>query len=137
MCTSSWTNPRDGGVPSAIDPLIECTAATRSLTSYTGGAAFLAAYKAAYPRSSPSAYGILGYEAMMLGLNTIARLGSGGDSKSAVLSALFSLTDRHSALGTYGFDRDGDTTLRSVGLYRVGRSGDPVFLRTITPTQVL
>jgi branched-chain amino acid transport system substrate-binding protein len=137
MCTSAWTNPRDGGVLSAIDPLIECTAMTRSLTSYPGGQKFLAAYKAAYPGASPSPYAILGYEAMMLGLSTIARLGPNGDSKSAVRSALFSTTNRHSALGTYDFDSDGDTTLRSYGLYRVGRSGDPVFLRTITPAQVL
>ena len=73
----------------------------------------------------------------MLGLSTIARLGSGGDSKSAVLSALFSTTDRHSALGTYSFDRNGDTTLRSYGLYKVGRGGDPVFVRAITPPPVL
>jgi branched-chain amino acid transport system substrate-binding protein len=137
MCTSSWTNPRDGGVPSAIDRLIECTAIARSLNSYPGGPKFVAAYKAAYPGASPSPYAILGYEAMLLGLTTIARLGPNGDSKSAVRSALFSTTDRHSALGTYGFDSDGDTTLRSFGLYRVGRGGDPVFIRTITPAQAL
>src|ERR1700733_5519614 len=34
MCTSSWTNPKDGGVPAAVDPLIECTEVTQSLTSY-------------------------------------------------------------------------------------------------------
>jgi hypothetical protein len=50
---------------------------------------------------------------------------------------LFSTTDRRSVLGTYGFDRDGDTTLRSYGLYRVGRSGNPVFVRTITPAEAL
>ena len=137
MCTSSWTNPRDGGVSSAIDRLIECTAPTRSVISYPGGPKFLAAYRAAYAGASPSPYAIVGYEAMMLGLSTIARLGSGGDSKSAVLSALFSTTDRHSALGTYSFDRNGDTTLRSYGLYKVGRGGDPVFVRTITPPPVL
>jgi len=133
MCTSAWTNPRDGGVPAAIDPLIECTAVPLSLDAYPGGRAFAAAYRARYRVSNPSPYAILGYEAMSLGLSTIASLGARGDSKSALLSALFSTTDRHSVLGTYGFDRDGDTTLRSYGLYRVGRSGDPVFVRTITP----
>jgi branched-chain amino acid transport system substrate-binding protein len=137
MCRSSWTNWRDGGVPAVIDPLIECTAVTRSLSDYPGGEAFLAAYHARYHVADPNPYAILGYEAMKLGLSTIAGLGANGDSKSAVLSALFSTTDRHSVLGTYGFDRNGDTTMRSYGLYKVGSSSDPVFVRTITPPHVL
>jgi branched-chain amino acid transport system substrate-binding protein len=137
MCTSAWTNPNDGGVPAGIDSLIECTAATRSVTSYPGGRTFLAAYRTTYRGEGASPYAILGYEAMKLGLSTIAGLGADGDSKSAVLSALFSTADRRSVLGTYSFDRNGDTTLRACGLYRVGRSGDPVFVRTITPPHVL
>ena len=137
MCTSAWTNPRDGGVPAAIDPLIECTEVTQSLTAYPGGKAFLAAYRARYPGSNPSSYAILGYEAMRLGLSTIAGLGNNGDSKSAVLSALFATSNRHSVLGTYSFEKDGDTTLKAIGLYKVGASGNPKFLRTITPARVL
>ena len=49
---------------------------------------------------------------MRLGLSTIAGLGNNGDSKSAVLSALFATTNRHSVLGTYSFKKDGDTTLK-------------------------
>ena len=78
-----------------------------------------------------------GYEAMKLGLSTIASLGNSGDSKSAVLSALFATAGRRSVLGTYSVDRDGDTTLRSIGLYKVGPTGDPAFWRTITPARVL
>ena len=137
MCTSSWTNARDGGVPAVVDPLIECTAVTRRLSDYPGGKAFLAAYRARYDVADPNPYAILGYEAMKLGLSTIAGLGANGDSKSAVLSALFATTDRHSVLGTYGFDKNGDTTMRSYGVYKVGPSGDPVFVRTITPPHVL
>ena len=136
MCTSAWTNPRDGGVPPRIDPLIQCTEVTLSLSAYPGGKAFLDAYKAKYGVSNPSPYAIFGYEAMSLGLSTIASLGPRGDSKSAVLSALFSTTDRHSVLGTYGFEHSGDTTLRTYGLYKVGSNGDPVFVRTITPPHV-
>ena len=137
LCTRSWTNPARGGVPAAIDPLIECTAVTRNLTAYPGGKAFRAAYRARYGVADPSPYAILGYEAMELGLSTIARLGANGDSKSAVLRALFSTTDRHSVLGIYGFDRNGDTTLRSYGLYKVGPNGDPRYIRTLTPPHVL
>ena len=137
MCTRAWTNPKEGGVPASIGPLIECIAVTRDPAAYPGGRAFLAAYNAAYGTANPSHYAILGYEAMKLGLSTIAGLGANGDSKSAVLAALFSTTDRHSVLGTYSFDRDGDTSLRSYGLYKVGPGGNPTFLRTITPPRVL
>jgi branched-chain amino acid transport system substrate-binding protein len=137
MCTSDWTNSRDGGVPPSIDRLIQCTAVTLGVSAYPGGKAFLAAYRRAYGVADPSPYAILGYEAMRLGLSTIATLGTDGDSKSAVLNALFSTTARHSVLGTYGFDKNGDTTLRSYGLYRIGQTGNPVFVKTITPQRPL
>src|SRR5579884_4566003 len=111
MCTSSWTNAKDGGVPASIDPLIECTVATQDLSAYPGGKQFLAAYKAKYGPTPPDPYAIYGYEAMKLGLDTIASLGSNGNNKADVLKALFAITARHSVLGTYGFDKNGDTTL--------------------------
>jgi ABC-type branched-subunit amino acid transport system substrate-binding protein len=106
------------------------------VSAYPGGKTFLAGYEARYAGSSPSPYAILGYEAMSLGLSTIANLGSNGDSKSAVRRALFATSDRSSVLGIYGFDRDGDTTLRTYGLYKVGPDGNPTFARTITPPRV-
>jgi branched-chain amino acid transport system substrate-binding protein len=137
VCTSSYTGAKQGGVPAAIDPLIECTVATQNLTAYPGGKQFLASYKAKYGVASPDPYAIYGYEVMKLGLDTIASLGSQGNSKSAVLKALFAITARHSVLGTYGFDKNGDTTLKSYGLYKVGPDGSPVFFKTLTPTKVL
>ena len=71
---------------------------------------------------------------MTLGLHTIA---SAGDSKSAVLGDLFATTQRSSVLGAYRFDADGDTTLRSYGLYQVDRAGEPVFEKAITPTRTV
>ncbi len=136
-CTSSYTSQKAGGVPAAIDPLMECTVATQDLTAYPGGKAFLAAYKAKYGRRQPDPYAIYGYEAMKLGLDTIAKLGSQGNNKAAVLKALFATKSRSSVLGTYGFDKNGDTTLKSYGLYKVGPTGDPVFYKTITPTQTV
>ena len=137
MCSSAWTDVKDGGVPASIDPLIECTVATQDLSAYPGGKAFLAAFTKQYGISNPDPYAIYGYEVMKLGLQTIASLGAKGDSKSAVLKALCAITDRHSVLGTYGFDKNGDTTLKSYGLYKVGPTGDPVFLKTITPTKTV
>ncbi len=137
VCTDSYTAASKGGVPASIDPLIECTVATQDLAAYPGGKAFLAAYKAAYGTANPDPYAIYGYEVMKLGLDTIASLGAQGNNKSAVLKALFATTARSSVLGTYGFDKNGDTTLKSYGLYKVGSNGEPVFYQTITPTKTV
>ena len=137
MCTSSWTDPSMGGVPASIDPLIQCTVATQNLNAYPGGKSFLAAYKAKYGVSNPDPYSIYGYEAMKLGLDTIRGLGSSGNSKSAVLHALFATKARPSVLGTYGFNANGDTTLKSYGLYKVGSNGQLVFYKTLIPTKTV
>jgi branched-chain amino acid transport system substrate-binding protein len=133
ICSSAISNPKDHGIPASLDPLFHCTVATLDLLAYPGGRTFLAAYKAKYGVSNPDPYAIYGYEAMKLGLDTISSLGAKGDSKSAVLAALFAIKARHSVLGTYGFDANGDTTLKSYGLYIVGKTGDPTFSKTITP----
>jgi branched-chain amino acid transport system substrate-binding protein len=137
VCSDTWTSAAKGGVPAAIDPLIQCTVATLDLTAYPGGKDFLAAYKAKYGSANPDPYAIYGYEVMKLGLDTIAKLGAQGNSKSEVLKALFATTQRNSVLGTYGFDKNGDTTLKSYGLYKVGPNGEPVFFKTITPTKTV
>ena len=137
ICTDSWTNAKKGGVPAALDPLMQCTQASRDLNAYPGGKAFLAAYKAKYGVSNPDPYAIYGYEVMKLGLDTIRGLGAQGNSKSAVLKALFAIKARPSVLGTYGFNKNGDTTLKSYGLYKVGSNGEPVFYKTVTPTKTV
>ncbi len=133
VCSSAISNPKMHGIPASLDPLFHCTVATLDLLAYPGGRTFLAAYKAKYGVSSPDPYAIYGYEAMKLGLETIASLGSQGNSKSAVLKALFAIKARHSVLGTYGFDANGDTTLKSYGLYVAGKTGNPTFSKTLTP----
>ena len=72
-----------------------------------------------------------------LGLDTISKLGAQGNSKSAVLKALFATQNRNSVLGTYGFDKNGDTTLKAYGLYKVGSNGEPVFFKSLTPTKTV
>ena len=137
VCTGTWTAASQGGVPAAIDPLIECTVATQNLTAYPGGRQFLAAYQAKYGVANPDPYSIYGYVAMKLALDTISSLGAQGNSKSAILAALFADKSIQSVLGTYGFNANGDTTLKSYGLYKVGSNGDPVFYQTITPTKTV
>ena len=136
VCTDSYTNAAKGGVPAAIAPLIECTVPTQDLHSYPGGKDFLAAYQAKYGVANPDPYSIYGYEAMKLALDTIKSLGAQGNSKTAVLHALFAIKARQSVLGTYGFNAKGDTTLKAFGLYKVGSNGELVFFQSITPTKV-
>jgi branched-chain amino acid transport system substrate-binding protein len=136
MCLSSWTDPKQGGVPLSLDPLMECTVATLDLSAYPGGKTFLAAYKAKYGGGTPAPYAIYGYEAMKLVLDTISKLGSQGNNKTAVLHALLATKNRNSVLGTYSFDKNGDTTLKAYGLYKVV-NGQLVFKQTLTPTHVV
>jgi len=134
ICTSSYTSAKEGGVPASIDPQIKCTVATQDLSAYPGGRKFLSDYKAKYGESNPDPYAIYGYAAMKLGLDTIAGLGANGSDKAAVTKALFATKSEPSVLGPIGFQSNGDTTLKSYGLYKVDSSGAPEFIKTITPT---
>ena len=131
ICESGFTNPAKHGIPAALGKHFKCTVATLNLSSYPGGEAFLKAYTAKYNDAHPDPYAIYGYEAMKLGLDTISSLGAKGNDKAAVLAALFATKNRSSVLGTYSFDKNGDTSLTAYGLYKVGPSGDPTFLKTI------
>jgi branched-chain amino acid transport system substrate-binding protein len=137
VCTDSYTDAAKGGIPASLYPLTECTVATQDLAAYPGGKAFLAAYKAKYGVSDPDPYAIYGYEVMKLALDTIKGLSAQGDNKSAVLRALFSTTPRQSVLGSFAFNANGDTTLKSYGLYKVKPNGEPVFFKTVTPTKTV
>jgi branched-chain amino acid transport system substrate-binding protein len=132
VCSGGETNPAKGGFPASIAPMFHCTVATQGLTSYPGGRAFLAAYKAKYGVSNPDPYSIYGYEAMKLGLDTIAKLGASGNNRAAILSALYATKGYAGAIGTYGFDANGDTTLKQYGLYKVGPDGNPEYIKSIT-----
>jgi branched-chain amino acid transport system substrate-binding protein len=137
VCTDSYTNASKGGIPASLYPLTQCTVATQNLEAYPGGKDFLAAYKAKYGVADPDPYAIYGFEVMKLGLDTVKSLGAKGNSKADVLKALFATKDRQSVLGTYGFNSNGDTTLKSYGLYKVGSNGEPVFFTTLTPTKTV
>ena len=130
-------SPRPSGTPTAAAARIGVAVLRR----HAGGWALIAALAAL-----PVYYGVSdlvnGYQAGVVAGHPVvhhdlSKLGSKGNDKSAVLSALFSTTNRNSVLGTYGFDKNGDTTLKSYGLYKVAANGDPVFFKTITPTKTV
>ncbi|HSO99128.1 MAG TPA: branched-chain amino acid ABC transporter substrate-binding protein, partial [Solirubrobacteraceae bacterium] len=132
VCSGGETNPAKGGFPKSIGPLFHCTQAAQGLTAYPGGRSFLSAYKAAYGTSNPDPYSIYGYEAMKLTLDTIKKLGAQGNSKSAVLKGLFATKDYPGAIGTYSFDANGDISIKTYGLYKVGSDGNPEFVKGVT-----
>jgi branched-chain amino acid transport system substrate-binding protein len=133
IAESTYTDPRLGGIPTALDPRILITVATLGGSAYPpAGRGFLAGY--AHVFGSPPPYAIFGYEAMSLMLDAIARATDGGHRtawRSHVVAALFETRDRHSVLGTYSIDANGDTTLNRYGVWRV-IGGRLVYWKAIT-----
>lgn len=134
VCESGLTNPGKGGLPKALAERFKCTVATLELKSYPGGNEFLTAYTKAYNDDAPDPYAIYGYEAMKLILDTIEKGGPEKANRAGVLEGLLATKDRDSALGKYGFDENGDTTLTAYGLYEVGDDGNPKFAEQIEAT---
>ena len=126
------TEPFTGAIAGPAVPAFRCTSPAGDLRATSEGRAFLAAYSAAY-HAVPDPLAVYGYESMKLALDTISGLGARGDDKGAVRDALFAVKDRHSAIGTYGFDREGDSTVGSYGLYHVGAGGLPAFVQELSP----
>jgi branched-chain amino acid transport system substrate-binding protein len=131
VCESGLTNPGKGGLPKNLAAQFHCTVATLDLKSYPGGDAFLKSYTAAYKDAAPDPYAIYGYEAMKLVIDTIKAGGPEKANRAGVLAGLLATKDRDSALGTYSFDENGDTTLADYGLYEVGADGNPKFQKTL------
>lgn len=131
VCESGFTNPSKGGIPKDIGAKFQCSVATLDLKTVPGGQEFLAAYQKKYNDANPDPYAIYGYEAAKLFIDTLAGLGDQATDKAAVLEALKATKDRDSALGTYSFDENGDTTLTDYGIYSVGSDGNPTFDKAV------
>ncbi len=132
LAESTYTDPAQGGIPSSLDARVLITAATLDASAYpASGRAFFASYERRFGLPEPDA--IFGYEAMSLMLDAISRATRHGTStatRSQVVSAIFATRERHSVLGTYSIDHNGDTTLRRYGVYRVV-AGQMVFWKAI------
>jgi branched-chain amino acid transport system substrate-binding protein len=125
LADPAYIDPRQGGIPASLDPRLLVLAPQVSPSSYPpSGQAFLTRYNRVYGPASPPA--IFGYEAMSLMLHAIAVATSNGrraPDRARVLAAIFATRDRHSVLGTYSIDHNGDTSIRNYGIYglRAGR----------------
>jgi branched-chain amino acid transport system substrate-binding protein len=122
------------GLPSNIAPRWQGTFPTVAPAELgAAGKKFFDEYNRTYNTTSPDPYAIYGYESMALALSTIKRVADahGGQvSRTDVVSALLHTQNRHSVIGTYSINADGDTTLASYGLYRIA-GGKLVFSRVL------
>ena len=139
VCTSSYTNEKDGGVPASIDPLIQCTVATSEPGSaYPGGKAFLAAYKAKYGDASPDPYAII----WVRGDEARARHDQepGQERQQPGRRGQGAVRDQEPSLGPGHLrvrqERRHDAQVVRPLQGRFGL-GDPVFLKTLTPTNTV
>jgi len=134
LAESTYTDAADGGIPAWLDPRVVVTVATLAPADYPPlGRRFLADFSRHY--GPPQPYAIFGYEAMGLMLDAISRATRHGRTEavqSKVLGAIFATRDRHSALGTYSIDANGDTTLDQYGVYHVSQ-GRLVFWKAMSP----
>ena len=121
IAESGFADPREGGVPARVGRRVVMTVATLSPDAMPeAGRAMLQRYSARYGEQFPDPYAVQGYEAMRLVLDAVAAV---GPRRRAVIRWLHDVRNRQSVLGTYSFDRFGDTTLRDYGLYRI-RAGE-------------
>jgi branched-chain amino acid transport system substrate-binding protein len=135
LAISTYTDPKKGGIPASLAPKVKLTVGTLSPDQYPPeGQKFYKDYKATYNDAHPDPYAIYGYECMALVLDAIKRAGSKGNDRTEVLKQIFATRDRKSVLGTYGIDKNGDSTIRDIGLYSI-KGGQLTFVKTIKPSK--
>jgi len=122
----------DGIAESGFSRHISRSVARRVLVSVATLApeAYPAAGQAVLARAGKNAdpYFLYGYEAMRLITDAYA---AGARDKAGVLGYLRGVNGRAGVIGTYGFDANGDTTLKTYGLYGI-RGGDFAFAGVVT-----
>lgn len=122
LCASPFADQGVAPPPGSHDWLLECALPASAAPGSPAMRAFASRYRARYgPAPPPSA--AFGYEAMELALAAIARVRTVAGARAAVRAALARVRVRHSVLGSFRFGRDGQSTLRSFALYRVGADG--------------
>jgi branched-chain amino acid transport system substrate-binding protein len=129
VAVPTFVDPRKGGVPSDIAGRIRIIQPVLAPRAYPRQArAFFADYRRRY--GAPNPYAAYGYEALSAILDSVERAGAKGSNREAVVGRFFKTRNRKSVLGTYSIDKDGDTSLRELGLYRI-QKGAARFVRPI------
>jgi branched-chain amino acid transport system substrate-binding protein len=97
------------------------------------GGEFVVRYKKRYGEE-PEAYAVYGYEAACVALHAIATAGS--KDRRAITDAALAIRDFNGALGHWGFDANGDTTLRTLTVNGV-KDGRFVFEEVLDEADIL
>jgi branched-chain amino acid transport system substrate-binding protein len=119
VAESTFTDPKEGGIPDNIAGQTRVTVATLAPEEYPPeGKKFFEDYEKAYGEE-PEPYAIYGYEAMSVILDAIERAGEQGNDRQAVIDAFFQTKGKKSVLGTYDIDQNGDTSLTDYGAYTI------------------
>jgi branched-chain amino acid transport system substrate-binding protein len=127
-CESGFINTKTG-IPASVAARYKCTSPTLPKSELPPqGQQFFTAYAQKFGNTTPDPYSIYGYESMQLALDAIRRSKTG--QKADIVKALFATKDRHSALGTYSIDKNGDTTLTEMALEGV-ENGQLKFIKVI------
>ena len=127
---TGFFNADEGGIPPAVAERTFLTIPGLAPENYPpAGEEFVKSYADKTGKQNPDRYAIYGYESMKLVLDSIA---AAGDDRAAVIEQVMATEERHSVLGSYGIDDNGDITLTTYGVYRI-EDGELVFDRTIEP----
>jgi branched-chain amino acid transport system substrate-binding protein len=133
LAETTFTDPAVGGIPTSLDPRMLITDPTLDPADYPpAGRRFFVKYARRFGPPEPAA--IFGYAAMSLMLEAVDRAtdhGSHPPDRTKVLAAIFSPRGHASVLGHYTIDRQGDTSLKRYGVYRVV-GGQLSFLKVMT-----
>jgi branched-chain amino acid transport system substrate-binding protein len=117
IAESAFADPHEGGVPASVGRRVTMSVDTLPPSAYPPAAAdFFTRYRARFGGGTVDPYALYGYEAMRVVIDT---MNASGASKAGLVAGLHAVQNRPSVLGTYGFDANGDTTLRTYGLYTI------------------
>ncbi len=130
VAESTFTDPKEGGIPETIARRTKVTVATLSPDKYPAeGRRFFQQYEEKYGKK-PEPYAIYGYEAMALVLDAMKRAGAKANDRTTVNQQIHQTKGRQSVLGTYDIDQNGDTSLTDYGLYTI-KGGELTFSKVI------
>jgi ABC-type branched-subunit amino acid transport system substrate-binding protein len=113
----------DGASPALIEGVDGAESVVRMTSPLAGdGSAVAQAFARRFRKqfgTDPGPATYYSYEATKAALAAIEAAGAHGNRRDAVRRAFFALHRRDTVLGDYAFDRNGDSTLRGYGTYRV------------------
>ncbi len=134
FCNPAWTRQQAHAAPSNIDTFLYCTSPVLPVANYPGYKQFRSAYRSHYRRGPAlTAYTLFGYQAAEMAEEAIEELGAGEDDRTVIRRELLGGDAFDSVLGPIAFNRNGDTTSRTFGLYRPGSNGSPKFFKAVKP----